>query len=132
VAVWRRFHDGGLPWRPVWGTFYRPAAGVLAIDAVTADLTGDGSDDVLLAASVGGSGACQTISVVDMASGRRTYTRQLCDARIDPSASPPGIVLTEAVFAPGDAHCCPSATRTTLLTYQGGVWIASSSSTAPA
>jgi hypothetical protein len=27
--------------------------------------------------------------------------------------------MTDAVFKPGDAHCCPSATRTTVLTYDG-------------
>jgi hypothetical protein len=32
----------------------------------------------------------------------------------------PGIVVTEAVYAAGDAHCCPSRRRTTELAYAGG------------
>jgi hypothetical protein len=41
--------------------------------------------------------------------------------------------VTEAVFAHGDPHCCPSAMRTTVLTYAGGsTWTTSSETVSPA
>ena len=40
-----------------------------------------------------------------------------CDTTIDLSSDPPGLVVQEAVFAPGDAHCCPSSTKTSVLTF---------------
>lgn len=131
VAVWRRFDDGGFPWRPVWGAAYRPRAGVLAIDATIADVTGDGSDDALLFRSTGGSGACGTAEVVDLAAGRTRFARDVCDARVEASIDPPGIVLTEAVFAPGDPHCCPSAVRTTVLVWDGAAWVEDSVTQTP-
>lgn len=123
AAVWRRFDDGGLPWRPVWGAAYPPRRGVLAIDATVADVTGDGSDDALFFRSTGGSGACGTAEVVDLATGASVFGRDVCDARIEPSIDPPGLVVTEAVFAPGDPHCCPSALRTTVLVWEDEAWV---------
>ena len=56
LIVWRRFEDGGAPWRPVYGIAYPKTEGVLGLSAVIRDLTGDGSDDVLVFAETGGSG----------------------------------------------------------------------------
>ncbi len=43
-----------------------------------------------------------------------------------------GLEITEAVYAPGDAHCCPSAFRTTVLTYAGdGRWTVASKTVTP-
>jgi hypothetical protein len=117
VAVWRRFDDGGAPWRPVYGVAYTKKAGIYAIASVIGDMTGDGSDDALVLAETGGSGACGTYDVVDLALGTRIFDKQVCDTQITPSADPAGLTIIEAVYAPGDPHCCPSATRTTVMTY---------------
>jgi len=132
LAVWRRFDDGGAPWRPVYGVAYPKTAGVLGLSAVTGDLTGDGSDDVLVFAETGGSGGCGTYAVIDLASGARVFRRSVCDTRIDPSGEPPGLVVVEAVYANGDPHCCPSALRTSVLTYDGDrTWTTRSSTESP-
>lgn len=131
VAIWRRFADGGPPWRPVWGVAYPKREAILSVDGVTADLTGDGSDDLLLFATTGGSGGCGTYTVVDMALGIGRYERALCDGRVEPSTAPVGLLLTESVYAPGDPHCCPSALRRTVLTWNGSGWSKVSSKTTP-
>lgn len=131
VAAWRRFDDGGLPWRPVWGVAFGKRSGVLSIDATAADVTGDGSDDFLVFRSTGGSGGCGTAEVVDLAAGSSVFTRDLCDARLEPSVDPVGLALTEAVYAAGDPHCCPSATRTTVLVWDGEAWATDSVSETP-
>ena len=39
-----------------------------------------------------------------------------------PRVDPVGLTITEAVYAPGDPHCCPSSVRTTTLVYTDGRW----------
>ncbi len=132
VAVWRRFDDGAAPWRPVYGVAYPKRAGVYAIATVTGDTTGDGSDDALVFAETGGSGGCGTYDAIDLASGKRVFDRQVCDTQIAPSSNPPGLTVIEAVYAPDDPHCCPSKTRTTVLTYgDDGAWAVASQQTIP-
>jgi hypothetical protein len=132
LAGWRRFDDGGAPWRPVYGLSYPKTAGVLGLSAITGDLTGDGSDDVLVFAETGGSGGCGTYSVVELATAARVFRRSVCDTRIDPSTDPPGLVVAEAVYAKGDPHCCPSAMRTSVLIYAGNqTWMTRSSTESP-
>jgi len=123
VAAWRRFDDGGAPWRPVWGHAY-PAghAPVENVSAQVADVTGDGSQDAVILAETGGSGACGTTSVVDLATGAVVYRSRGCDRTVEPNADPPGLLVREAVYRPGDAHCCPSTVRTTVLIDDGGTW----------
>lgn len=131
-AIWRRFDDGGPPWRPVYGVAYARNDGVRAVTALMADVTGDRSEDALVFAETGGSGGCGTYSVVDLAAGIRIFRRQVCDTQIDPSSVPVGLVMTEAVYEPGDPHCCPSATRETVLTYAGdGGWVTASETVTP-
>ncbi|HEX3301210.1 MAG TPA: hypothetical protein VHW68_14025 [Actinomycetota bacterium] len=127
IAVWRRFDDGGAPWRPVWGHAY-PAgrAPVENVSAQVADVTGDGSEDAVILAETGGSGACGTTSVVDLATGAVIYRSTGCDRTVDPNADPAGLVVREAVYRPGDAHCCPSKVRTTVLVDNAGTWQTSS------
>lgn len=122
VAVWRHFDDGAAPWRPVYGVAYPKGAGVYAIGVVTGDMTGDGSEDALVFAETGGSGGCGTYDVIDLASGTQVFDKQVCDTQITPSADPAGLTIIEAVYAPDDPHCCPSATRTTVMTYADGAW----------
>jgi hypothetical protein len=122
VAVWRHFDDGAAPWRPVYGAAYPERAGVYAIASVIGDVTADGSDDALVFAETGGSGGCGTYDAIDLAAGTRVYERQVCDTQITPSVDPAGLTIIEAVYAPDDPHCCPSATRTTVMTYGDGAW----------
>lgn len=123
ITAWRRFDDGGAPWRPVWGRAYPTGrAPVQSLTAQIADVTGDGSDDAVILAETGGSGACGTSSVVDLATGSLVYRSAGCDRTVDPNAEPTGLVIREAVYRPGDAHCCPSKVRTTVLVDDGGTW----------
>ena len=132
LAVWRRFAGEGAPWRPVAGETWPRRSGVLGIDVLLGDLTDDGSDDALVLAQTGGSGACGTYTVVDIVAAASIFERDVCDTTIQP-ASPPGLLVREAVFGPDDAHCCPSAFRETRLTYAGGGgWTVASRTETPA
>jgi hypothetical protein len=123
IVVWRRFDDGGAPWRPVYGAAYSKRAGIYAIASVIGDVTGDASDDALVFAETGGSGGCGTYTVIDLVSGTQRFDRQVCDTQIAPSADPAGLTIIEAVYTSNDPHCCPSATRTTVMTYGAdGAW----------
>lgn len=131
TIVWRR--SGAPSWRAVaW--FPAPAeTGALGVDGLLADVTGDGLQDVLLAAYTGGSGACARWSVIDVDAAAEVFTRDLCDGRIDPSADPVGLSIDQAVYRAGDAHCCPSAFATTVLVYDvSGRWTVASKDVTPA
>ncbi len=131
LAVWRRFADGGAPWRPVFGASYQKRTGVLGIDAFIADVTADGSDDALVVAATGGSGGCALASVIDVGAGTQVFERQICDGVVLPSPGE-GLVIDEAVFEPGDPHCCPSARRITVLTYDAsGDWVVADETVTP-
>ena len=133
IAAWRRFDDDGAPWRPVWGQAYPARRDPLHnLTADIADVTGDGSADALVMAEIGGSGACGTVSVIDLAAGERTYRSEGCDRTVTPSTDPVGLSIRAAVYRPGDAHCCPSKVRTTVLVYEDGSWATASSTTSPA
>jgi hypothetical protein len=106
--------------------------GVLGLDAVVADVTDDGNDDALVFALTGGSGACGTWSVYDLVTADRVFARALCDATVDPAFDPVGLLITGSVYRAGDPHCCPSARRETILTYDGDArWTAASRATTP-
>lgn len=125
-AAWRRFAGTTPAWRPVVGDSHTEEDGVLGTRAVTADVTGDGSADAIVTEDTGGSGACARRTVLDLVAGTIVWRRHLCDADVSPSARPVGLSLVEAVFRPGDSHCCPSRIRTTVLTYDGDRWKAAS------
>jgi hypothetical protein len=132
IAAWRRFDDGGMPWRPVWAEAF-PARRdpLLGLSGQIADVTGDASPDALIFAETGGSGGCGTTLVVDLVTGAQVYRQEGCDRRVDPSSDPVGLTITEAVYAQGDPHCCPSSVRTSTLVYADGAWTQVSSTTAP-
>ncbi len=132
-AVWRHTDDPVAPWRPVYAAAY-PADRhpVLGITVAIGDVTGDGSEDALVFAETGGSGACGTYVAVDAAAGTPVFRRTVCDTTIEVSSEPAGLVVTEAVYAHGDPHCCPSATRTTVLQRDAsGSWTTVSRTTTP-
>jgi hypothetical protein len=133
IAVWRRFDDGGASWRPVWGEAFPSERHPLRnLTADVADVTGDGSADAIVSAETGGSGACGSTLVVDLATGERIYRSAGCDRVVTASTDPVGLALREAVYRPGDAHCCPSAVRSIVLVYADGTWSTASSTTSPA
>jgi hypothetical protein len=132
LVVWRHF-DTSPSWRATFGLAHPADEGVLSIDAIVADVTGDGSPDALVMESTGGSGACGTWRVLDLAEGTQVWEKgDLCDAQVAPSTTPVGLTITQSVFKPGDSHCCPSATRITTLSYAGnGEWIVAARKTRP-
>jgi hypothetical protein len=132
IVAWRRFDDGGLPWRPVWGEAF-PARRdpVLGVSSQVADVTGDGSEDAIVFAEGGGSGGCGVTLVIDLVAGTEVFRQEGCDRSVDPSSDPVGLRITEAVYAPGDPHCCPSSVRTTTLVDVDGTWERASATTSP-
>jgi hypothetical protein len=95
---------------------------VLGVRLSSADLTGDGVDDLLTEEQRGGSGACATWRVIASAAGSAAeiFLRDGCDTEI--SAINGTLEIREAVYEPGDPHCCPSAYRTTVLAWDGQAW----------
>ena len=121
LIVWRRFEDAP-PWRPVFGISDAADAGVVEIRATIGDATNDGSPDAVTFEDTGGSGACGVWRVLDLVANAQVFERQTCDTTIDLSSDPVGLTVREAVFEEGDAHCCPSATRTSVLVLRGSDW----------
>ena len=122
-AVWRRASSA-----PHWRRAFVETSGRRGLSELritTADVTGDGSDDVVAfeGAPGGGTGGCGTWLVVRLPRFDRIYRRSLCDGAIQPGPTGrPGLVLTESIYRSGDAHCCPSAIRTTALVWTGSDW----------
>jgi hypothetical protein len=131
IAVWRH-STSGPHWRAALVRRHPARDGVTEIQAQTTDLTDDGSDDALVLEGAGGSGACGRWLVIDLLRLDSTFERRLCDARVE-AAPPdsPGLVVTESVFRPGDAHCCPSAMRRTTLAWTGTAWRVTSKDVTP-
>ena len=121
-AIWR--HHGAAPhWRVGLVERHDPEDAIQEIQITTGDMTGDGSDDALVLAGLGGSGACGAWSVIDLVRLEATFRRDVCDGRIEPGPpGSPGLIVTESVYREGDAHCCPSAIRRTTLTWNGTAW----------
>jgi hypothetical protein len=133
IAEWRRFDDGGAPWRPVWGATYPAGRDALQnLTADVADVTGDGSADAIVTAETGGTGGCAAVSVADLAAAERIYRSSGCDRIVSASTDPVGLSIRAAVYRPGDAHCCPSAVKTTILVYSNGTWETVTSVSSPA
>jgi len=121
LVVWQRF-ELSPTWRAVYAFTDRPRAGVLGVRLSPADLTGDGVDDLLTEEQRGGSGACATWRVVASTEGSASeiFLREGCDTEIVARAGT--LQIREAVYEPGDPHCCPSAYRTTVLAWDGQAW----------
>jgi hypothetical protein len=130
-VVWRRSDDGGPPWQAVFGVAHGKREGVLGISAEVTDLTGDGSDEALIREDTGGSGACATYRVIDLAAATPIWTRALCDAEVHPSPDPLGLTVVARVYEPGDAHCCPSSISERVLAWRDGRFVEVSETLTP-
>ena len=121
LIVWQRPDDPPL-WRAVFA-FTDPARkGVFGIRMDTGDVTRDEISDLVSFEDVGGSGACGTYRVITSVLGDATeiFRRDTCDTQI--AISRGDLRVREAVYRPDDAHCCPSAFRTTVLRWDGTSW----------
>jgi|SRR5581483_3038122 len=119
LEIWRPAPPG---WRVAFAFTDPVEAGVFGIRTETADLTGDGVPDLLTFEDVGGTGGCGTWRVIAIETGgpSQILRRRTCDTQIQPEGG--DLKIRQAVFAPGDSHCCPSAFRTTTLRWNGSVW----------
>jgi hypothetical protein len=117
-AVWQRFPDPPA-WSVVHAFVDAPSEGVLGIRVQAEDATDDGHDDVLTFEDIGGTGACGTWRVTAATPGGadEIMRRRTCDAEF--VIVPGGLELSEAVYEPDDAHCCPSAFRHTTFEWNG-------------
>lgn len=122
LVLWQRAPDAPS-WRVAYAITDPPERGVLGISVELGEVTGDAVDDVLSFEETGGSGACGTWRVISPVPGGAltALKRRTCDARISVVAG--HLQLREAVFEPGDAHCCPSAFRTTTLEWDGTAFV---------
>jgi hypothetical protein len=128
-VVWRRDAGGEPPWRAVYGLAHGRRDGVLAISVDTTDLTSDGSTDALIREETGGSGACATYRVIDASVGAALWKRAVCDAEIQPNPHPIGLYEVARIYGPDDPHCCPSAIRERVLTWNGTRFVVASEET---
>jgi hypothetical protein len=119
--IWQRFADTP-PWRIVYAFTDAPSTGVLGIRLDAGDVTGDGHPDVLTFEDQGGSGACGVWRVVQSTIGGATqiFRRKTCDTEVRLATG--SLRIRAAVYQPGDAHCCPSKFRTTILDWSGQDW----------
>ena len=133
LLVWRRF-PRSPHWRATFGFLDPARKEVLGIRVEIGDATGDGLPDALAFETVGGTGVCGSWRLVQIAEGTAVpaYPLMTCDASMEISADPVGLVLTEAVFKQGDPHCCPSRFRTTQLEWNGEIFEEMSRETHPA
>jgi len=129
-ALWERFPEPPA-WSVVLAFVDPPDRGVLGIRLGSGDLTGDGHDDVLVFEETGGTGACGTWRVVTGAGtdAGAVFGRKTCDAELLIRGG--ALELREAVFEPGDPHCCPSAFRYATLEWNGRRFVETASRLEP-
>ncbi len=122
LVLWAPFEDPP-PWRVVYAFTDRPREQVLAIRPQTGELTGDGREDLLTFEETGGTGACGVWRVIAQTDegAEEILHRETCDTTID-LTDRGTLLVREAVFAPDDPHCCPSAVRLTTLAWTGARW----------
>jgi hypothetical protein len=117
-ALWQRF-DVAPAWSVVIAFVDPPREEILGIRLEAGDLTGDGHPDVMSFEDRGGTGACGTWRVISPATGAadEIFRRTTCDIQIRIAGDV--LEVREAVYEPGDPHCCPSAFRLSTLRWNG-------------
>lgn len=120
-VLWERF-DQDPPWRAIYAFTDPPSREVFGIRFQIGDLTDDGIDDVLTFEDMGGSGGCGVWRVISPMGGvaSQILREHTCDAQIRNGGG--ALRIRQAVFQPGDAHCCPSSFETTVLRWDGTTW----------
>jgi hypothetical protein len=115
-VVWRPFGQG---WTAVYAYTDPPDEGVLGISVERGELTGDEAPEYLTFEQTGGSGACGRWRVITTSEVTATevFRSDTCDT--DVTIVDGALELREAVFAPEDPHCCPSAFRISTLEWDG-------------
>lgn len=129
LIVWQRSEDES--WHAVYAFTDPVRLGVFGIRVDAGELTDDTITDVLSFEDVGGSGACGTYRVIASTVGEASeiFRRDACDTQIAISGG--DLRIREAVFHPGDPHCCPSAFRDSTLRWNGTSWDEVSSEVVP-
>jgi hypothetical protein len=117
-ALWQRF-DQAPAWSVVFAFVDPPREGILGIRLEAGDLTADGHPEILAFEDRGGTGACGTWRVIAPAPGAaaEVFRRTTCDTQIRIAGDV--LEVREAVFEPGDPHCCPSSFRLSTLRWNG-------------
>jgi hypothetical protein len=117
-ALWQRF-DEAPAWSVVLAFVDPPRTGILSIRLEAGDLTADGHPEILAFEDRGGTGACGTWRVIAPAPGAaaEVFRRTTCDTQIRISGDV--LEVREAIFEPGDPHCCPSSFRLSTLRWNG-------------
>jgi hypothetical protein len=133
LEVWEHVDaaEGG-PWRVAYAFTDGAGSAVFGVRFETGDVTRDGSPDVLSFEDLGGSGACGIWRVIQMRVGavHEIFRRQTCDTIVLISSG--DLRTRSAVYAPDDAHCCPSAYRSRTLRWNGADWDVLERTTEPA
>lgn len=129
--VWQAFPDKPA-WRVVYAFTDAAGSGVLGLRFDAGDVTGDGLPDLLSFEDVGGSGACGVWRVVESTPGSaaQILRRKTCDTQMRIVGGT--LRIRSAVYRTGDAHCCPSAYRTTTLRWNQTAWTVIARETTPA
>jgi hypothetical protein len=133
LEVWERVDpDDAASWHVAYAFTDGARSGVFGVRFEAGDATGDGSPDVLSFEDLGGSGACGIWRVIEMHVGDydEIFRRQTCDTVVLIAGG--DLRTRSAVYAPEDAHCCPSAYRTTTLRWSGAGWDVLDRTTEPA
>ena len=115
--------------------FLNSAGGEVMPDAITyADLTGDGSEEVVVPVSSGGEGGDIAVFVFGYgAAGLQELLRVLPENRsLRAEAIDDTLTITEPVFAPGDPLGRPSELRKTTYEWNGSALVVASQETVPA
>lgn len=121
VVVWQRFEEPPA-WRAVYAFSDPRREGVFGVRVVDGDLTGDGIPDALSFEDRGGTGGCGTYRVIRSLPGdaEEVFRRDVCDTEIRIAGG--DLEIVSAVYELDDAHCCPSAFRTTTMRWDGEGW----------
>ncbi len=98
-----------------------------------ADLTEDGGEEAVVPVSSGGEGGDIAVFVIGYESGElRELLRFVPERSLTASVTDGDLTVTEPIFAPGDALCCPSQLRNTTYRWDGSQLAVAAQETRPA
>jgi hypothetical protein len=119
LVVWSQ---AGLPRPTGWWKNYALELHwqFLAPEVQRGDVTGDGWPEVLIIHANSGSGGCGPRRLLQLqhAEVSELFARYMCDTSMELHSG--ALHIGEGVYRAGDAHCCPSFTRRTVMRWHGG------------